>query len=41
MTAEVELKRYCSHEDIHGMGIDPIISTGVETGAAERQNNTG
>lgn len=40
MATEVELKLYCSPEDIARIGDHPLIAAGVETGPARRLENT-
>lgn len=40
MATEVELKLYCSPDDIARVGTHPLISAGVETGPAKRLENT-
>jgi adenylate cyclase len=40
MATEVELKLYCSPDDIACVGTHPLITAGVETGPAKRLDNT-
>lgn len=40
MATEVELKLYCSPDDIARIGTHPLMTTGVETGPAKRLENT-
>lgn len=40
MATEVELKLYCSPDDIAHIGTHPLITAGVESGQAKRLDNT-
>ncbi len=40
MATEVELKLYCSPDDIARIGTHPLITAGIETGPAKRLDNT-
>lgn len=40
MATEVELKLYCSPDQIARVGIHPLITAGIETGPAKRLDNT-
>lgn len=40
MATEIELKLYCSPDDIASVGTHPLITVGVEIGSAKRLENT-